>query len=179
LLRMLAGLSEPAKGTLIWRGLDSRIERSAFVQDLLYLGHASAIKDELLPVENVMASCVLQGEECSESQVRAVLNQLGLGDRLEVESLSLSAGQRRKIALARLWLTHRPIWLLDEPFNALDGLAVRQLSQRISDHVQAQGICLFTTHQLVEIKAERYLTLALDPFSASFNSRTQQNEVTR
>lgn len=165
LLRMLAGLSEPAAGTILWNGQNSRSAHHVFLQDVLYLGHASAIKDELLPAENLMANCALQGESLRESDARAVLQELGLGEHLEVESLSLSAGQRRRIALARLWLTQRPLWFLDEPFNALDPHAVKLLSQKMSAHLERGGICLYTTHQAVEIVAEKSLTLPLDAFS--------------
>jgi len=174
LLRIVAGLSEPAMGHIIWNGLDSRSERPAFLQDLLYLGHASAIKDALLPGENLIANCALQGEVFSEPEVEEVLHQLGLGERLNIETLSLSAGQRRKIALARLWLTHRTLWLLDEPFNALDSKAVTQLSQKISEHLQEGGICLYTTHQPVDIAADQHLTLSLDSFSAASHALAGQ-----
>jgi heme exporter protein A len=164
LLRMIAGLSEPAAGEIVWKSQNTRLSRSEFLQDILYLGHASAIKDELLPAENLMANCTIQGEAFSAPEVHAVLEELGMGERLDVESLSLSAGQRRRIALARVWLTHRPLWLLDEPFNALDVKSVEQLCLQISYHVGEGGICLYTTHQPVDIVSNRQLTIPLDAF---------------
>jgi len=164
LLRIIAGLSEPAAGDIVWNGKNSREARQEFLQDVLYLGHASAIKDALFPAENLMASCALQGEVFSTSAVKGVLQELGLGERLQVESLSLSAGQRRRIALARLWLTQRSLWLLDEPFNALDSRAIEQLSKRISDHLKVGGVCLYTTHQPVDIFADQQLSIPLDSF---------------
>jgi len=179
LLRIVAGLSEPAAGDIVWDGKNNRQERQAFLQDLLYLGHASAIKDALLPAENLIASCALQGEVFSTSAVKGVLQELGLGERLEVESLSLSAGQRRRIALARLWLTQRPLWLLDEPFNALDARAVEQLSKKISDHLKLGGICLYTTHQPVDIVADQQLSIPLDSFCPPKNLPASNAELNR
>jgi heme exporter protein A len=164
LMRMIAGISQPAAGEVKWNGQTTPHDPFQFLQSLVYLGHASAIKDELFPAENVMASSAIQGENFTQSEVHAVLSQLGLGERLDVESLSLSAGQRRRVALARLWLTQRPLWLLDEPFTALDPNAVQMLSHRISGHLKAGGMCFYTTHQPVEIIAEQSLEISLDLF---------------
>jgi heme exporter protein A len=175
LLRIMAGLSEPAAGEIVWNSQHTRLSRSEFLQDILYIGHGSAIKDELLPAENLMANCTIQGEAFSEPEVHAVLEELGLGERLDVESLSLSAGQRRRIALARLWLTHRPLWLLDEPFNALDAKSVEQLCLQISLHVREGGICLYTTHQSVDIASDRQLTLPLDAFCQPAKAQSEHS----
>jgi len=163
LLRLVAGLSQPAAGNIFWMGQERSADLSAYLAQVLFVGHASAIKDELTPVENILASCSIQGEVVTPIAVQEVLTQLGLGERLTLESSLLSAGQRRRIALARLWLTQRGLWLLDEPFNALDTRAVQLLANRISSHVQEGGICLYTTHQSIPIHAPVSIELSLDP----------------
>ena len=161
LLRLIAGLSEPAAGQVLWRGNDSRRERETFQSELVYLGHASGIKDELNAEENLMATCELADAAVSRPRVRAALSAMGLGDRLELECKVLSAGQRRRVALARLLVTARKLWLLDEPFSALDPRAVDQLAQAIGAHLAAGGVCLYTTHQPVDIPAAQPVQLQL------------------
>ena len=161
LLRLVAGLSEPAVGKVLWRGKDSRQERDEFQAQLVFLGHASGIKDELDPVENLLASCALSGEPVAESAARSALRDMGLGERLDLEAKVLSAGQRRRVALARLLVTRKPLWLLDEPFNALDVRAVERLAATISLHLAADGICVYTTHQPVTISAPHSAELVL------------------
>jgi heme exporter protein A len=153
LLRLVAGLSDPAAGQVLWRGADSRREREAFQQELVYLGHASGIKDELDPVENLLAASSLAAEPISAQQARLALVEMGLGERLSLECKVLSAGQRRRVALARLLVTRKALWLLDEPFNALDVKAVDRLASTVAGHLAGGGICLYTTHQPVAIPA--------------------------
>lgn len=153
LLRMVAGLSDPAAGQIHWDGADSRKEREAFQRDLVYLGHASAIKDELDPVENLLASSALADEALNAAEAAQALSAIGLAERLTLECKVLSAGQRRRVALARLLLTRKRLWLLDEPFNALDPRAVQLLAETMARHLSGGGICLYTTHQAVEIQA--------------------------
>lgn len=161
LLRMVAGLSEPAAGQILWQGQDSQRERAAFQRDLVYLGHASGIKDELDPVENLMASSALAAEAIAIEPARQALGEMGLGERLALECKVLSAGQRRRVALARLLVTRKPLWLLDEPFNALDPQAVGRLADTVGRHLAAGGLCLYTTHQPVPISAARSVELRL------------------
>jgi heme exporter protein A len=161
LLRLVAGLSDPAAGQVLWAGADTRREREAFQRDLVYLGHASGIKDELDAVENLMANCALTDEAVTVAQAQAALGAMGLGERLLLECKVLSAGQRRRVALARLLVTRKRLWLLDEPFSALDPRAVELLAGAVATHLQGGGICLYTTHQPVEIAAPRSEQLML------------------
>ncbi len=161
LLRLVAGLSEPAMGQVLWQGSDSRQVREPFQRALVYLGHASGIKDELDAVENLRAACALAGEPVADGAAVDALSAMGLGGRLQLECKVLSAGQRRRVALARLLLTRKPLWLLDEPFNALDPQAVAQLAAAVGRHLEAGGICVYTTHQPVEIAADNAAELTL------------------
>lgn len=161
LLRLVAGLSEPAAGHILWRGEDSRVERVAFQQELVYLGHASGIKDELDAVENVLAASALADEFLRAPAARSALTAMGLGERLDLECKVLSAGQRRRVALARLLLTRKKLWLLDEPFNALDVRAVGMLVEAITRHLADGGLCLYTTHQAIAFPGVRHSDLSL------------------
>ncbi len=161
LLRLIAGLAEPALGQVLWAGEDSRRVREPFQRALVYLGHASGIKDELDPVENLLAASALADEGLSREAACDALRAMGLGERLALECKVLSAGQRRRVALARLLLTRRRLWLLDEPFNALDPQAVQHLAGAIGRHLAAGGICLYTTHQAVDIPADKARDLFL------------------
>ena len=162
LLRMVCGLLRPERGEVLWRGTRIGTLREDFHRQLVYLGHAAALKDELSPIENLLTSTRLGGEEPSVEQAVAALAAAGLG-RLDAQghaqghalghglhapSRNLSQGQRRRVALARLLLaTEAPLWVLDEPFNALDTAAAAWLVQVIATHVRRGGVVLLTSHQ--------------------------------
>lgn len=148
LLRLLAGLSLPAAGSLHWQGLDIREQREVFHAGLLYLGHAPALHELLLPGENLHFACRIAGLPVSRAACDAALAQLGLARQLELPCKLLSQGQRRRVGLARLPLAaSRPLWILDEPFTALDVAAVTALAAQIDAHCAAGGSVIFTSHQ--------------------------------
>src|SRR3990170_5273139 len=120
LLRILCGLLTPAAGEVRWKGARIQSLREEYARNLVYLGHAPAVKDELTGAENLRAACALAGLAVSAGQLRDALARFGVpGDKAVRQ---LSQGQRRRAALARLLLSWpAPIWLLDEPFTALDG----------------------------------------------------------
>ena len=121
--------------------------------DLCYLGHLNAIKEELTPLENLLAAARLADEEISEDDAIDALEQVGLAGREDLACKYLSQGQKRRVALARLVKEKRPLWILDEPFVALDTAAVDWLAGIISGHLQRGGMAVMTTHQLVTIPA--------------------------
>ncbi|WP_247660931.1 heme ABC exporter ATP-binding protein CcmA [Ideonella alba] len=148
LLRLLAGLAPAASG---------RIDRQAPVA---YLGHSNALKDELNVGEALRFLCSLHGPVPEEARLRAVLERVGLGRRLAFPVRKLSQGQRRKLALARLWLGEARIWLLDEPYDALDREACALLDQVLQDHRQAGGAVVLTSHQAVHLPGLETLDLS-------------------
>ncbi|MEO6021873.1 MAG: cytochrome c biogenesis heme-transporting ATPase CcmA [Burkholderiales bacterium] len=151
LLRIVAGLSAAASGEIRWGGeLISELAED-FFGELLYLGHAAAIKDELTAQENLLLAMEISGEPCSISAANEALAQAGLKDGLHLPAKYLSQGQRRRAALARLALSKRCLWLLDEPFTALDSIAVEWVASLLARHLASDGIVLFTTHQPVAI----------------------------
>jgi len=151
LLRMLIGLLLPASGEIRWKGL--AIESDEFRADLCYLGHLNAIKEELTPLENLLAAARLADEDLSEDDAIDALEQVGLAGREDLACKYLSQGQKRRVALARLVKERRPLWILDEPFVALDVAAVDWLAGLISAHLQRGGLAVMTTHQPVDIPA--------------------------
>ena len=141
LLRILAGLSTPAHGTVLPGG-----------QPLLYIGHANALKDDLTLAEAVGFLARLQGLDGALARSRAALGVLGLASRADAAVRTLSQGQRRRGALARLALDDRPAtWILDEPFDALDQDSVALLAGLVSAHAARGGAVLMTSHQAVDL----------------------------
>lgn len=152
LLRILCGLLTPEAGEVRWQGSRISSLREAYARKLIYLGHAAALKDDLSPLENLKVSCNLAGSTVSESQARRVLADAGLRGCEHLMVSRLSQGQRRRSALARLALGFgAPLWVLDEPFNALDVSATQWLAGLIRDHVHADGMVVLTSHQAVPL----------------------------
>lgn len=167
LLRLLCGLSAPAQGDVLWEGEKIRSLREDFSRKLVYIGHAPAVKDDLSAVENLVTAATISGVAVAREQARAALERIGLGGREDLLAKVLSQGQRRRVALARLLLAVKvPLWLLDEPFTALDRRAVNDLRQTIDAHVDAHGMVVYTTHQDVDLAPGKTQRLDLDALSS-------------
>lgn len=162
LQRTLCGLLEPVAGEVLWRGENIRRQRDEFNAELLYLGHHNGIKSELTGFENLRISNTLRGETPSEDQIYDALGQIGLAGREDLPTQVLSQGQKRRVALARLLLSDAALWVLDEPFTALDVGAVAQLGKLIEAHLQKGRMVVYTTHQEVEMRAGEYREVDLD-----------------
>ena len=154
LLRMVCGLLEPAAGQVLWRGQKLSKQRALFGAELVYVGHGAALKDELSPLENLLDACALGGRACSAPPALQALRDAGLRSHERTPARRLSQGQRRRSMLARLALSQAaPLWVLDEPFNALDTVATAWLTSLIEAHLHAGGLVLLTSHQDVPINA--------------------------
>lgn len=153
LLRMLIGLLPPETGEIRWNGEPIRALADDYRANLCYLGHLNAIKEELTPLENLLAAARLADDDLSEDDALDALEQVGLAGREDLACKYLSQGQKRRVALARLVVNRRPLWVLDEPFVALDVAAVDWLAGIISAHLQRGGLAVMTTHQPVNIPA--------------------------
>jgi heme exporter protein A len=151
LLRMVCGLAPTASGEVRWGGQAIAEVRHAFSRDLLYLGHSLGLKDELSALENLQTASVLAGHPVSHPQALQALQSQGLEARAHLPLRVLSQGQKRRVALARLQLSKARLWVLDEPFVALDTLAVHALQQVLRNHLQQDGLLLFTSHQAVDL----------------------------
>lgn len=154
LLRILCGLLAPARGSVRWRGEDIRRLREEFWGNLVYIGHANAIKDDLTAAENLAIACTLRGHQVAPRALREALDQLGIADSERRPARVLSQGQRRRVALARLVLSGQAaVWILDEPFTALDAGAVEIVRALIAEHVERGAAVVYTTHFELEIAA--------------------------
>ncbi len=150
LLRLICGLALPAEGDVLWAGLPITRLREEFNRQMVYIGHGAALKDDLSAVENLQVAAALAGLSVTSSRAREALAAAGLQgrDRLAAPARHLSQGQRRRVALARLVLSPRvPLWVLDEPFNALDVDASAWLSGLLETHVADAGLAVLTSHQ--------------------------------
>ena len=148
LLRTLCGLSQPLEGEVHWRGQALGQELDRFHRELVYIGHAAALKDDLSGKENLLSACLLAGQQPSDRQIMDALSEAGLRKREHLPARSLSQGQRRRVSLARLALAQdAPLWVLDEPFNALDTAAVAWLEQLLHTHLARGGQVALTSHQ--------------------------------
>ena len=162
LLRMLCGLLAPTEGRVIWRGDTLSAQGGTLDHSLVYLGHAAALKDELSPLENLLDACALGGYPAQATAALAALKAAGLRGHERTAVRRLSQGQRKRSALARLALSqHAPLWVLDEPFNALDTSATAWLSGLIEAHLQAAGMVVLTSHQDVALRAAQHQVLTL------------------
>jgi len=156
LLRILCGLARPSAGEVRWKGQPISRLKEDYARELVYIGHASAVKDDLTPRENLEISCRLAGQATSGEALAAALERLGVP---ELPVRKLSQGQRRRAALARLLVSDAPLWLLDEPFAALDAEGISILNGLIGKHVSRGGAIAFTTHQDAGIAATRVIEL--------------------
>lgn len=159
LLRMVVGLSTPAAGDILWNDVPISRCRDSYLENLLFLGHHSALKADLTATENLRFSSSIDGMALTEGAVTAVLGQFGLKGREQFPIEWLSAGQKRRVLLARLSLRSAKLWVLDEPFNALDINATEFLLQMIADHLAADGMVLMTSHQSLALSNVRVLSL--------------------
>jgi heme exporter protein A len=152
LLRTLAGLSTPAAGSILWNNQDIKSLAEDYHGQVLYIGHLASIKDDLTVVENIQFSLSLSGFKANQSQTIGALETLGIGRCADLPTRVLSQGQKRRIALAQLWLQdspdHTPLWILDEPFTALDINMMHILTEHIEKYVNNGGMVIFTSHQL-------------------------------
>ena len=162
LLRTLCGLSQPYAGNIDWNGESIASLAEEYSKHLLYVGHLPGIKEDLTALENLQFSLALQGAAVTNSYAAEVLSMLGLAKGLNLPTRMLSQGQKRRVVLARLWLQDLPLWILDEPFTALDAAATDLLKQKIESFANAGGMVMMTSHQDFSLNVPDFLQLKLD-----------------
>ena len=160
LLRLLAGLSSPADGHILWQQTDTLDDRESYHQDLLYLGHLPGVKAELTAFENLFFYHAMH-KAVAKEKVWDALAQVGLAGYEDQLACHLSAGQQRRIALARLWLSDKKLWILDEPFTAIDKNGVKVLERLFLAHADNGGSVILTTHQDLQFSAGRLRKITL------------------
>lgn len=161
LLRVLAGLTLADGGVISWGDEISKATPSAQRANVLYLGHANALKDELTTAENLADGLGFDGVDASVDSQHQALARVGLITRRDLQARRLSQGQKRRIGLARLLLAQKSVWLLDEPTNALDAAGVALFTEIVDEHLTRGGMACIATHLTMQIHAPvRELNLA-------------------
>jgi len=160
LIRILIGLALPESGTVNWNGRSVGEVRDEYHQELAYLGHANGLKSNLSPTENLTAHAAMMGAEPA-IPIPDALARMGISSMAHRACGSLSMGQQRRTALARLLLSRASLWILDEPLTSLDVAGGRLLAELIESHL-ARGMVIFATHQPLELSSHEVETVMLD-----------------
>jgi heme exporter protein A len=169
LLRILAGVSKDFYGDIFWQSQPLNDVVWEYANDSLYLGHLPGIKKSLTPIENLRWYAAAQGGVPDDILLNA-LAQVQLAGYENTPCYRLSAGQLRRVALARLAFSSAKVWILDEPFTALDKSGVAELEARLMAHTANGGLVLVTSHQDINIPDLKALNLLDFPFDVqSFN----------
>ncbi|MBA4211515.1 MAG: heme ABC transporter ATP-binding protein CcmA [Polaromonas sp.] len=162
LLRLICGLLSPTEGQVLWRGQPLAVQREQWGRDLVYLGHAAALKDDLSPLDNLLSACTLGGQTARRASALQALTDAGLRGFERTPARRLSQGQRRRCGLARLVLARSsPLWVLDEPFNALDTAATAWLEGLVRAQLLRGGSVVLTSHQGVALDDTPHQVLSL------------------
>jgi heme exporter protein A len=164
LLRTLAGFIRPFRGTIRLDGGDKELTVG---EQAHVVGHMNGVKSSLSVVENVRFwNAYLDTQEASADRVEAALRHFGLEDLGEFPAAYLSAGQKRRLGLARLLVAHRPVWLLDEPTASLDTASSERLVSAVNDHTKSGGLAVIATHLPLPLERARTLDLAAQRMAA-------------
>ncbi|ENK0808234.1 cytochrome c biogenesis heme-transporting ATPase CcmA [Vibrio fluvialis] len=147
LLRIVTGLGDRDDGEIHWNNVNIEADRDSYHQELLFLGHQTGVKRELTALENLRFYQAVHAAGTQEEDLYQALTQVGLAGREDVPVAQLSAGQQRRVALARLWLSRQKLWILDEPLTAIDKQGVKVLEALFLQHAEQGGIVVLTTHQ--------------------------------
>ena len=159
LLRLLTGLSKPEAGQVLWCKELITSNPLAYQRALLFSGHRDALKDDLTALENLQMYAALDDVPLTQDKALSALWRFGLRGREDLPVHCLSAGQKRRVILARMLTRQANLWILDEPFNALDTQAVEELQNLIIEHVQYGGLVVLTSHQEINIPNVQVLDL--------------------
>ncbi len=161
LLRIIAGFSVPDEGAVLFQEQPISKYYEEYARELLFIGHKTGVNTQLSAVENVRHWLQINGY-INQPDLYPILAQLGLVGLEDVPVRMLSAGQQRRVALVRLWLSDSKLWVLDEPFTALDKSGVAFLQQRFTEHLQSGGAILLTTHQDLTTHFSNLQTVTLE-----------------
>jgi heme exporter protein A len=166
LIRTLCALFVADKGEILWKEQPIEEHLEVYRTALFYLGHLNAIKGDLTALENLRFNHAMSGQKSTDDELLDALERIGLFGFEDFPTRQLSQGQKRRVALARLLVNKSPLWILDEPFVALDIAAVELLQQIISLHIESGGMAIITTHQAVPLTEGEVQHLNLDDYAA-------------
>jgi len=159
LLRLLTGLSKPESGEVLWGNQSITLDPIAYHRELLFLGHRDALKEDLTALENIQMYAALDDVALSQEKALASLWRFGLRGRENLPVNCLSAGQKRRVLMARMLTRQARLWILDEPFNALDTQAIQEMQNLIIEHLSVGGLVVLTSHQELSIPNVQVLEL--------------------
>lgn len=160
LLRILCGLSLPEHGEVLWDGTPIDQDRTGYHAQLAYVGHAPGLKLDLTARENLLFTLSLQATQ-EHVDIDVVLERVGLDASANLVCRHLSAGQLRRVAIARLHLTSALLWILDEPFSAIDSQGVSDIETLLGTHLDNGGMVIFTSHQAIQVAQYPITTIEL------------------
>jgi heme exporter protein A len=160
LIRAIAGLLDPEEGQVFWRGAPARASRDEFHAQLAYLGHEPPLKGDLSPRENLSYSIGIR-RTITRAEIDAALTRTGAIGFANRAVRTLSAGQRRRVALAGVLLTNAVLWLLDEPTTNLDAEGQALVRELISEHLASAGLVVAAVHHSLPLPVEQLVTLEL------------------
>ena len=169
LLRVIAGLSQDYTGDMFWHSQPLADVRAEFRLSCFFLGHKPGLKLELTPVENLRWRLQVASSYPQRQKILAALEQVQLAGYEDVPCAHLSAGQLRRVALAGLLASEVRLWILDEPFTAIDVNGVAWLERQILAHAERGGMVLVTSHQLLQLCAERLRKMALEDYQGGMD----------
>lgn len=161
LLRIIAGLLAPQEGQVLLFGQSQYEDPELWQRKTLFIGHKPAVKSELTALENLHYQSQFDG--AAQVDAWQLLETVGLLGLEDIPAQQLSAGQQRRIALARLWYSAAPLWILDEPFTALDSRGIELLHERFQHHIDQGGALLLTSHQPLTWSGERLQKIRIEP----------------
>lgn len=172
LLRTLSGISRPAGGDVRWNGRSIYSAADEYRERLAYVGHLDGVQGELTPVENLRVSiCITGARGEGDDAIEKTLRRMGISAYRSFPAKILSQGQRRRLALARLLVAPRPIWILDEPFTALDVSSSRLVNDLLREHLLTGGIGVLSSHQGLDVPDVKLKRLDLDSARAALSGR--------
>jgi heme exporter protein A len=156
---LLTGLASPEAGEIFWNGAPITRDVSEYHSQLLFSGHRDALKEDLTALENLRMYAAIDGLTISEKEAFAALWRFGLKGREDLPVNCLSAGQKKRVLMTRMLIRRAQVWILDEPFNALDTSAVAELQALIGEHLESNGVVVLTSHQALSIRGLQVLDL--------------------
>lgn len=159
LLRLLTGLAKPESGEVLFSGISIAQASESYRRNVLFMGHRDALKEDLTALENLEMYAALDGIEFNTATTLASLRRFNLKGREDLPVSCLSAGQKKRLLMARMTTRKAVVWILDEPFNGLDLVAVKLLQDLLAEQLQQGGIIILTGHQVLQLPQLQVLDL--------------------
>ncbi len=172
LLRILCGLATPAAGEIRWHGTNIRRQREEYSNSIAYMAHLNGVKDEFTTLENLLVAERVAGNPLTTEAGVETLDQVGLKNQRNLAARFLSAGQRRRLALARLFMPHARLWILDEVLTSLDDAGAKLARELIETHLTAGGMAIIATHHDLNLSVDSVRRIDIPVGAKPIQART-------